>query len=57
MRRENLTLSPAACEALLDQGLGKQVRAAGIKAGGVPIQSITVTFVSPDGPKAGGGRG
>lgn len=57
MRGENLTLARAACESLLDRGFGKPVQALGIEAGGVPIQGITVTFVSPDGPGAGDGRG
>jgi len=50
MRGENLSLARAACESLLDRGFGKPVQSVGFGPDSVPVQGITVTFVSPDVP-------
>lgn len=46
MRGESLSLARAACEALLDRGSGNSVQPVGIDADSVPIQGITVHFVT-----------
>ncbi|REC87101.1 hypothetical protein DXT57_07825 [Stenotrophomonas maltophilia] len=47
MRGDNPALAKAASEALLDRGYGKPVQSVGVDPDSVPVQGITVHFVSP----------
>ncbi|PZT29831.1 hypothetical protein A7X88_00190 [Stenotrophomonas maltophilia] len=57
MRGDNAALAKAASEALLDRGYGKPVQSVGVDPDSVPVQGITVHFVSPAASEEGGSHG
>lgn len=57
MRGDNPALAKAASEALLDRGYGKPVQSVGVDPDSVPVQSITVHFVSPEATREDGNHG
>jgi len=57
MRGDNPALAKAASEALLDRGYGKPVQSVGVDPGSVPVQGITVHFVSPESTREDGSHG
>ncbi|SMR76404.1 MULTISPECIES: DUF5681 domain-containing protein [Stenotrophomonas] len=57
MRGDNPALAKAASEALLDRGYGKPVQSVGVDPDSVPVQGITVHFVSPEATREDGSHG